>query len=118
MPAAVPKPAPRERDRGYLAWLHATQACLLTAEQPCTCDGFLDVVRRRFMIQAHHVVSRGARGSDRLCVPLCAHHHLEGHRLGWKTFAKRHQVNLKTAAVTLFLEYQRVAAGAGLEGDV
>lgn len=101
----VPKPAPRERDTGYLAWLH-TQPCLLTDEEPCTCGGFLDVVTKRYAIHAHHVVSRGARGSDKGCVPLCATHHAEGHRIGWKTFQARHSVDLKREARECYALYQ------------
>ena len=101
----VPKPAPRERIPGYLAWLHETQICLLSDEEPCTCGGFLDVVKRRYAIHAHHVVSRGARGSDKLCVPLCAKHHAEGHRTGWRTFQKRHDVDLKREARDCYALY-------------
>jgi len=99
----VPKPAPRERIPGYLIWLHETCDCVLADESPCTCGGFLDVVKRRYAIHAHHTTSRGARGSDQTCVPLCATHHAEGHRIGWKSFEKRHGVNLKARAKECYL---------------
>jgi hypothetical protein len=104
---AMPKPAPREVVPGYLAWLHETQPCLLWNHTPLTCGGFLDVGRQRFAIHAHHTKSRGARGSDQSCVPLCEKHHWEGHHNGWKTFAAKYGVDLAAEAKRLYQRYQR-----------
>lgn len=94
--SAVPKPV-RVRDPDYLAYIR-TQPCLLAIEDPCTCGGYLDVVRKTYRIEAAHVRIRGAGGGDDQVMPLCGTHHREAHRIGHKSFAKRHRVNLALEA--------------------
>jgi len=42
----------------------------------------------------HHLVSRGAGGSDRTAIPLCRDCHREYHNVGETYFEKSHRVNL------------------------
>ena len=53
--------------------------------------------------QIHHVKSRGAGGKDpENIVPLCAYHHRVGHQNGWKTFAKRYDIDLTSEAARVW----------------
>ena len=55
-------------------------------------------------IEAAHVRSRGAGGTRRDLVPLCARHHREQHDRGIRTFQERHGVDLRAAADQLAAE--------------
>ena len=57
----------------------------------------------------HHIVSRGAGGSDRDCVPLCRDCHTEIHTIGRDSFEAKHNVNLRAVAEALHerLEQQK-----------
>ena len=103
--SAVPKPS-RVRDPDYLARIR-TLPCLLAKREPCTCGGFLDVVRKTYRIEAAHVRSRGAGGGDDQVVPLCGTHHREAHRIGHKSFEKRHGIDLAYEAKLLRVYYTR-----------
>lgn len=52
-------------------------------------------------VQAAHVRSRGAGGTRRDLIPLCARHHCEQHDAGLRTFAARYQVDLAAAAASI-----------------
>lgn len=103
--SAVPKPQ-RIRDPNYLAYIR-TQPCLLAAETPCTCGGWVDTVTKGYRIEAAHVRSRGAGGGDDQVVPLCSRHHAEAHRIGHKSFAKRHGLDLARMAKAIRKDYTR-----------
>jgi hypothetical protein len=45
-------------------------------------------------VDPHHLVTRGAGGTDLTLVPLCRLHHQELHTVGVETFQQRHGVNL------------------------
>ena len=49
------------------------------------CDG---------RVQAHHIYlpgdAKGKKPHDSQTIPLCAHHHEEGHRIGWDSFDARY----------------------------
>lgn len=49
-------------------------------------------------VDFHHVVSRGAGGSDWDGVPLCHDCHMEFHASGIDTFEKRHKIDLRALA--------------------
>lgn len=59
------------------------------------CEG--DVV-------AHHIRSvaagagTGIKPGDEWLVPLCHKHHMEGHDKGWRSFERRHSINLAEKA--------------------
>lgn len=66
-----------------------------------SCGGKIDI---------HHV--RGRRFGDWIegtgnLVPLCHHHHMEGHTGGWLTFAKKYDVDLPYMAAKLGEQYGR-----------
>lgn len=52
----------REIDTDYVRWIHGWPCCICS----------------KYPVDAHHVVTRGAMGSDRTCLPICHYHHL-----GW-----------------------------------
>jgi hypothetical protein len=90
-----PIAAPRMRQRPgecslHLAWVRS---------HPCRIHG----VRCGSIIHAHHVRAAtgggtGSKPDDRWAVPLWAHHHNEGHAIGWKTFEARYSVDLRRVA--------------------
>jgi len=45
-------------------------------------------------VNPHHLLSRGAGGTDELknLVPLCVYHHAELHQIGKSSFFKRHNL--------------------------
>ena len=42
----------------------------------------------------HHLITRGAGGSDYMAIPLCDPHHIEIHRIGWMAFQEKHKIDL------------------------
>lgn len=66
--------------------------CLLWAKGPSLCEG---------QVQAAHVRSRGAGGTRRDLVPLCAGHHEQQHRWGIVTFQDRHRLDLFAVAAEI-----------------
>lgn len=84
---------PRKDFPGHRAWVR-NHGCVVK-----------DCEERR--IEAHHVREGGGKDDhggtgtkphDRLCVPLCATHHDEGHFIGWKTFETKYGVDLSKIA--------------------
>ena len=73
------------------------------ASLPCAVPGC------RGKSDPHHVRAgtgggTGLKPSDAWCVPLCgglAGHHMEGHRIGWRTFEARHGCDLRFLATEL-----------------
>lgn len=80
----------RSADPAYLTWLH-TLPCCVSGEWP---------------VEAHHVRSKGAGGTDREAVPLAPRLHREGHRTGWRTFQAKYGVNLPAIAERLAGTYE------------
>jgi hypothetical protein len=77
----------RQVDKDYLK---------LIREKPCcVCFG---------VAEPHHLVTRGAGGSDYHTVPLCREHHSELHRLGLLAFEGRYRLNLWRVAAFLLAE--------------
>lgn len=54
---------------------------------------------------AHHIETVGSGGSDYCCIPLCRSCHTEFHKIGIRTFAERHRIDLWRAAHGLVVEY-------------
>lgn len=85
-----------EKDKGYLAWIHETQRCLV-----CKAGG----------IEVHHIRSYSIKGrDDRFVLPLCPAHH-RGHFSPHGSpadFNERYPIEwqIKTAQ-NLYSEYQR-----------
>jgi hypothetical protein len=93
---AVPGPAGKDDGRDHpkhRAWIR-TLKCLVHGPD---CRGVLD---------PHHVRlgtdgGMGLRPHDKWCVPLCRHHHDLGDRIGWRSFERLHNVNLRSEALRL-----------------
>jgi len=74
---------------------------------------YLDYVRSHFCLvpgcrrkaEAHHLVSRGAGGSDYTAVPLCREHHWAVHNAGPEHFERVVDVNLWRVAAELLADY-------------
>ena len=96
IPRTIPGPAGKDDDRDHpkhRAWIRS---------RLCVCDGN----GCRGVVQAHHVRDgtdggTGLKPHDRWCVPLCAQHHAEGHRDGWRSFERLHNVKLRSEALRL-----------------
>ena len=71
---------PRVMDPRHLAKVRELPCCL----RGMVFDGCLG------MVHAHHVKTKGAFGSDKQTIPLCAIHHNEFHRSGVNTFARKY----------------------------
>lgn len=76
------------------------------------CQKYLAFVRTQLCLacvypadHAHHVVTRGAGGSDLTAVPLCAKHHSEIHNIGTDTFSERYNLNLTRERLNLLEKY-------------
>src|SRR5574337_1747269 len=79
----------------HMAWVRRVFVCAAWKSDECEGPN-----------HAHHVRSAatagtGMRPSDLDVVPLCAHHHEEGHRIGWETFERKYEVNLLAEAQKL-----------------
>ena len=88
---AFPKPA-RLKDAAYVAWVRL---------RPCIVCGARS--------QAHHTVTKGARGSDLRTVALCWKHHAELHAKGPVLFEIDYKVDLKDEIIRSLESY--IAAG-------
>ena len=93
-----PKPQKRQRDKGYLAWLHLLPCCVPDCGSPCT--------------DAHHTRlgtdgAMGRKPSDSAAVPLCHEHHRRLHDQGEKTFQQDHRLHLLSASRVYHQWYQR-----------
>jgi hypothetical protein len=57
----------------------------------------------------HHVRTKGRQGQvdPGNVAPLCWHHHEEGHRIGWRTFAKKYRVCLPGEALLVLARMLR-----------
>ena len=66
----------------------ATDYLRFVKTRPCA-------VCRRAASDAHHLVSRGAGGSDYKAIPLCREHHAEIHQLGRQRFEERHGLDFE-----------------------
>lgn len=79
----------RQVDRAYIRFIH-TKRCLIC---------------RREDVDAHHLHTKGAGGSDFTCTPLCRVHHQEWHQLGPRRFEEIHDINLWRECARLLIEY-------------
>lgn len=72
----------REKDKAYIKFIksHSCEVC---------GDSSVD---------AHHVQTRGAGGSDYACIPLCRNCHIKLHSWGLDAVEARYRVNLWQAA--------------------
>ena len=71
-------------------------------QQPCAVQCGACVPR----MHAHHVRTNtmagiGRRPPDAWAIPLCALHHMEGHRIGWRTFEARYRIDLIALAIAM-----------------
>ena len=95
---------PKGVDEAYRAWIR---------EQPCCVPLCVETVIRRAVgtwhgSEAAHVRSRGAGGADDgNLLPLCHTHHCEQHRIGIKSFAAKHGVDLRALAADYWHRCER-----------
>jgi hypothetical protein len=71
----------RERDDGYLAWLHEGLPCIacLVLGAPIPIANPIEAAHQKIQAADRGVHRRlGVRPSDIWCVPLCVSHHREG----------------------------------------
>lgn len=78
---------------GHLRWVRQQFQCAIAGKTNHECYG---------PIEAHHVTTRGAGGSDMEVVPLCSRAHMLGHSMGWITFGERYGVDLEKMAAELW----------------
>lgn len=73
------------RDPEYLKWLRDQNCCVV--------DNML--TRHGWPSDAAHttVNGRSSKGDDTQCIPLCRSHHIEQHRIGWKDFEKKYEID-------------------------
>lgn len=71
----------RERDVGYMAWLHdglSCIGCLVLGRAPLACNP-IEAAHQKLQLADRGLHRKlGVRSDDRLCVPLCAYHHRLG----------------------------------------
>lgn len=89
-----PKPV-RIVDEAYLDFVRSLPCCVHRG----SCGEERD---------AHHLVTRGAGGSDYTAVPLCRLMHSEYHQVGALAFEAAHGVNLWQVCAYTLAEYVRL----------
>lgn len=67
-------------------------------KQPCCITG-------RHYADPHHVISRGAGGSDLTLVPLIHELHQEIHTIGQETFQKNHNIDFDKIRLKLLEKF-------------
>jgi hypothetical protein len=95
----------RERDEKYLAWIRKLPCLLDHRPAWFGVSGGMAAHLCTGKVEAHHVKTRGAGGSDRQAVPICALAHRQFHDWGRATFAKRYIIDLAHAARDLEAAY-------------
>ena len=63
------------------------------------------IVCRSGASDAHHLVSRGAGGSDYQAIPLCRKHHSEIHQVGRGKFRDRYELDYGYVRATMLEEF-------------
>lgn len=114
----------KRRDKAFTDWVRG-QSCILLEHrrQEATYTGTVPPIGPRHWcgqpVQVCHVKSRGAGGADRAnVVPMCAGAHDEQHRIGLRSFEKRHGINLQAEAAYLWARYQQGLVGARYVAEV
>lgn len=87
----IPK-NPRQEDLRYLDFIRS---------QRCLCEGRKCIGR----ITPHHIISRGAWGSDCRSIPLCLYHHMETEQRGLAYMEKTYNFNALDEIIKLLSEY-------------
>ena len=78
------RPPERVRCEAHLQWIRGA-FCMVSQGVNSSCAG---------RVEAHHIYlpgdAKGKKPHDSQTIPLCAHHHEEGHRIGWDSFDARY----------------------------
>lgn len=86
----------REYDSDYVKWIHGWPCCICGSHP----------------VHAHHVVSKGAMGSDRTVIPLCPGHHLGWvHGKGVETTQKHYNVDFSKLVIEFNNKYDSGESG-------
>ena len=92
---AKPRRGPM-RDPGYLAWLRERHCIACITPEP----------RGPISDPAHGPANgRGSKGPDNEAVPLCRHHHIEQHRVGWAAFEAKYGFSRDKEAATHYAAF-------------
>lgn len=97
---ARPPDFKRERDLLYLG---------IVRDLPCCVGGFPCVAagRWQYEVHPHHLISRGAGGSDLGVIPLCPAHHAEIHQLGVVAFEAKYNLDVWAECASALACYVR-----------
>lgn len=108
---AKPKRYAELRDEPFLAWIRQQPCCVSGVrtgewiEVPFPSGRTGKVPAR---IEAAHVKTRSTGGPDRgNVVPMELSKHRESHRIGIKSFARKHGIDLRELAAHYATEYER-----------
>ncbi|HEY5973807.1 MAG TPA: hypothetical protein VIU41_03615 [Geobacteraceae bacterium] len=112
----------KRRDPEYCRWIRTLPCCVtgkVTGEREVGMVGHRHLSVRRFVVEAAHVVSRGAGGDDRgNVVPLDFMLHREQHAIGIKSFQEKYGLDLAALATRLEREYERTMSLTGGFGNM
>jgi hypothetical protein len=117
-PTASGQRRPRERDPGYLAWLHDCLPCIACLIEGGPRRGFSNPIEAAH--QKHTDLrgpALGKRPSDAACCPLCAWHHRlapDACDPAQRKFWDRLDVNVGDFCLALYSAYQGSQDGADI----
>ena len=96
---ATPRRVSVHRDREYLDWLKA-RLCIACLPGSANC-------LLRDCDPAHGPsAGKGLKGPDNEAIPLCRHHHVEQHSIGWQEFESKYQFSREREAAAHYAVYQ------------
>ena len=96
---ATPRRVSVDRNPEYLAWLRERQ-CVACAR---SCNPMLMEIMWPIIDAAHGPVNgRGSKGPDSGAIPLCRHHHIEQHQIGWQLFERKYGISREKEAAAHF----------------
>ena len=101
------------RDRGYLDWLHDRNcvACERTRRDLAVMGftreaGYTLTPLSTVVDPAHGPVNGGSsKGPDNEAIPLCRHHHIEQHQIGWNLFEAKYGFSRAAEAKAHYAAY-------------
>ena len=97
----------REVDLPYLEWVRGLKCAVAERGYRPGTEWTVPLRWHRCggSVQAHHVKTRGARGSDKTAIPLCAVAHRQWHEWGRQTFQRRYGLDAWALVATLRERY-------------
>lgn len=87
------KAKPRLRSPAHRAWIRSHRCCVPGCQlMPIECAH----------VRTAATAGVGMKSSDAFCLSLCREHHAEQHRLGMRSFERRHGINMTGLAAEFF----------------